>query len=362
MAENAWLLNDVAPTDIGQAFATPASPSTAVYWGGPSSLQFATGGVDGTANPAGVGMLAAVGSVVATGTAFVGAVGVSSSASVGTATATGTGRVTAAGVQALALSGNATATGHAVANLLGVAAIAAVGTAVASGESVVDATASPVGVFTMGSVGTAQATGTALTAPAGVALLAGVGTPVADGGPANATASPFGVAMVASVGQATAADASLVVVSGGMGRWTASPAPVPRDAGELRVSVTVFPFGVDVTAHVGRATASGNASCAVTGLGMVADCGDVQASADAVIAATGVSSAMAVGKAAAFDVHVLPVLRYTAFRVDVVGSPLGVDARASVGTATAREPDAIDRAWSNLQSEDDELLLLGVLS
>lgn len=72
------------PASLEQAFAAPAAPSTAVYWGGPTSLQFAAaapaytlgadpGAVAVTGTPAGllVGrrLSAAAGSVAWTGTA-----------------------------------------------------------------------------------------------------------------------------------------------------------------------------------------------------------------------------------------------------------------------------------------------------
>lgn len=40
MAENNWTINDSLPADLAQEFAAPASPSTPVYWGGPSSISF----------------------------------------------------------------------------------------------------------------------------------------------------------------------------------------------------------------------------------------------------------------------------------------------------------------------------------
>lgn len=44
MAENNWTINDSLPADLAQEFAAPASPSTPVYWGGPSSLAFEAAG------------------------------------------------------------------------------------------------------------------------------------------------------------------------------------------------------------------------------------------------------------------------------------------------------------------------------
>jgi len=204
--------------------------------------------VDGVASPAGVAMLASIGTTLATGDAVVNAVGVSTVASVGSAAATG---------------GASTA-------ISGVAAAAAVGTATATGTG----TAAVVGVAAAGAIGTATGTGSAVTALAGVALVASVGTALADGGPADGIASPLGVEMVAAVGTATAGDgAEVIPVAWGGGpyrvrRSTWRPVVDPF-AGDAVAEVS----GVQARARVGRATASGAATASPAGLRLVSAVG-----------------------------------------------------------------------------------------
>jgi len=307
---------------------------------------FADGVVDGVAFPAGVAALASVGTAVATGGAIVSAVGVSSLASLGTAAATG----------------------GAFTTIVGVATSAAVGAATGAGAG----TTAVVGVAAAATMGTATATGTAVTAPAGVGVVASVGTSLADGGPADGIAAPLGVEMVASVGTAVAFDADAVVISSGVGSWRRHRV---ADQRERRVFVTVFPSGVEVTARVGRTTASGDAVVAVDGVQADLALGEALASADVVVETVGAASATAMGTAAVFDVHVLPVLPYTPVEtrsIHGVGNrPLSSSIPVADGAGSHPAPDAIDRAWTDLQGmknipggmdEDDELVLLGVLA
>jgi hypothetical protein len=289
------------------------------------------------------------------------AIGVSALASVGTATATGDALVAPSGVSAVASVGTATAGVSVSATPAGVSTLASVGSATAAG----DALASPSGVSTTASVGSASGAGSAVAGPGGVAVVASVGTAIADGGPADGLASPLGVAMVASVGTATASDGT-VVESGGVGSW--SRRHHADEPGELRVSVTVFPFGVETTATVGQARAAGDARAAASGVVARATVGHATPSADVLVAPVGAASDVLVGKAAAFDVHVLPVLPYTSVVVEPrsVASHVGTLALSSSipladGPASHPAPDAIDRAWTTLQTEEDELLLLGVI-
>jgi hypothetical protein len=167
--------------------------------------------------------------------------------------------------------------------------------------------------------------------------------------------------MVASVGTATAYDADAVPVSGGgVGSWRARRAV--QDQGDLRVFVRVFPFGVAATARAGRATATGDARVEVTGVSAQTALGVAQAGADAVTDVVGAPVDSLVGKAAAFDVHVLPVLRYVALETRSVDPPVGLTMASGDPPHEAVEPlAAIDRAWTDLQTEEDELLLLGVI-
>jgi len=297
--------------------------------------------VDGVASPAGVAVLASVGTTVALGDVLISAVGVSSVASVGSAAATG-GALTA---------------------ISGVATVASVGTAVADGGAT-DATAVPAGLSVLASVGAAAENGTAVADPAGVELAASVGTAVADGGPADGLAAPLGVEMVASVGTATAFDADQVVVSsGGGGAWRGAH----REPGEPRVFVTVFPAGVEATARVGRASATGDAVIAADGLRLVASVGEAAARVDVVVETVGAKSVTQMGTAAVFDVHVLPVRPYTPVETRSIVERVGTLAPSSSrpladGVVSHPAPDAIDRAWADLQTEDDELVLLGVIA
>lgn len=362
---NDWTLHDIAP--IAHGFEPAASPSSLVYWGSVASLQFdpVSQGTPGTATPAGVSMLSAVGTPTATGQARSSPAGVAMVALLGAPMASGAAVAAPSGRSATSAVGSPAATGSALAAPAGVSMLSAVGDATAAGgtgQQDQPGDAFPAGVAMLASVGESTTSGAALAEPAGVALVAAVGTVAVDGGPADGIAAPLGIEMVATVGSALAFDADVVVVSGGMGGSWGRPFRAQADApiSELRVSVTVFPFGVEATMQAGRPIAAGDASIAVAGLEMAAAIGDVQAGADAVTAVPGVSTGVLVGKAAAFDVHVLPVRRYMAFRIDAMAAPLGVEAQAAAGVV-ARVPDAIDRAWADLQTEDAELFQLGVL-
>jgi len=101
-----------------------------------------------------------------------------------------------------------------------------------------------------------------------------------------------------------------------------------------------------------------------------------QAGADAVVETVGAVSVTAMGKAAVFDVHVLPVLPYTPVETRSIVERVGTLALSSPspladGPVSYPAPDAIDRAWADLQgmknipggmAEDDELVLLGVIA
>jgi len=72
------------------------------------------GAVDGTATVTGIAVLAAVGTVQATGAANVAQVGIAASAAVGTSVATGAANVSAVGISATAAVGQVQASGDAV--------------------------------------------------------------------------------------------------------------------------------------------------------------------------------------------------------------------------------------------------------
>lgn len=355
-----FLLNDSAPATLAQGFETPADPSTDVYWGGPVSMAFDAdvGGVNGTASPAGVQMLASVGAALATGAALASPTGQQIISAVGTSVATGASQGAPAGLAITSSVGTPVATGTALASPQGVEMVSAVGTAVASSES--PATAAPAGVEMAAAVGQATATGDASAAPAGFEMVSAVGTAVADGGPADGLAEPLGVEMVASVGQAYAYDADAVVQPTGGGGWS----PRYRQAEELteRVSVTVYPFGVAMAARVGQATATGTATITATGVSMAAQVGTPAVTSSVTVDVQGVAMLASVGTPDVFDLHVMAVAPYTPFRRDAVAAPLGVEAVASVGDARADGTDALDKAWQHLQADEDELLILGVIA
>src|SRR5262245_24143233 len=107
MAETIWTLLDSAPSTLGQGFDPPATESTAVYWGGPSSMAFAPAGVAATATPAGVSATTATSQAITVGAATAGPAGVSASSASGTATAIGAATGLAGGLSSAASVGTA---------------------------------------------------------------------------------------------------------------------------------------------------------------------------------------------------------------------------------------------------------------
>jgi hypothetical protein len=171
MAETVWTLNDVAPASVGQEFAPPASESTAVYWGGPSSMAFAAATGDVTALPAGVSSTSAIGTVTATGAALVVPAGVSSTSAIGTPTAGVAATATPSGIASTSAIGSVSATGAGKATPAGVSSSSAIGTATAG----VSGTATPAGVSSSSAIGDPVASGTAMIVPAGIQTFSAIG-------------------------------------------------------------------------------------------------------------------------------------------------------------------------------------------
>jgi hypothetical protein len=224
------------------------------------------------AKPPGVAAIAAIGIVVASGSAKASPAGNAVSALIGMPVASGSAVAMPAGVAAVAQVGTAIASGGSpgLAVPAGVSAVMAVGTPVASGSAV----AMPGGVSALARVGTAIASGGSpgLAAPVGVSATMAVGTPVASG---SAVAMPGGVSALAQVGTATASGGSPGIAS---------------------------PSGVSATASVGVVSARGGAKAVVAGVAAVVAVGIPTARGSAVAAPAGVAATAAVGNASARSV------------------------------------------------------------
>lgn len=276
MADNVWLLNDSTPTDIGQQFAAPASPSTLVYWGGLASLQFAAGGAmqDGTATPPGVSATSALGAVVATGGALEAVNGVAATSTIGTATASGAAQASPSGVAAVGAIGGVLARGDAFTAASGVSAVASVGSAVARGG----AATQPAGVAAVSTVGQATAIGesggAATASPLGVAAMSAVGAATVTGG---AVVLTLGVSAISAVGTATAYDADAIPPVTNTGGFVRRATRTGRVISLLVVDAVADPMGVAARAAVGQARGAGTGLVQPTGLVGESELGDVRA-------------------------------------------------------------------------------------
>ncbi len=131
-------------------------------------------------------------------------------------------------------------------------------------------------------------------------------------------------------------------------RRTVSPPP------ELvRVSATAYPDGLLLRLAMGRAEADGEAAADAIGVELTAAVGEVSAVGEAVAGPAGVALRLELGIATASTPAVAVNRMRQASATQVVYVPV----------PSRRRKDAIDRAWTELQSqrEEDELLeLLGV--
>lgn len=261
-----------AGTDYSATFTDDVDGATRAGSWDIGADEYAAGGTDATATPAGVSAASSVGTPTATGTATATPAGVSTPSSVGATSATGTAATTPAGVQAAA----------------------SVGTATASGSTVVNGTATPSGNQAAASIGTPTATGTARVSPAGVSASAAVGTPTATG-TGSSVATPAGVQAAASVGT-PGATGTATATPAGVGAVSAVGAPT-ASAG---VNATATPSGVSSAAAVGTPTVSGTAAVYPGGLFVTAVYGTPTARGDARATPAGVGAVATVGTPSAF--------------------------------------------------------------
>jgi hypothetical protein len=207
-----------------------------------SELTDSAGGVNGSANASGVGAVASVGVVSATGTANTNAAGIAVAASTGAVSANGAASTSATGTAAAA---------------------ATVGAVVASGRATVTAS----GISATSATGATSETGAANTSPAGISATVAVGQAIATGGAADAFAFATGILAHGSVGVVTAKGARLIDDGSAFYK---RPTLARQDA---RVEVA----GVEARSMVGAQMASGSATATASGVSGTASVGTVTA-------------------------------------------------------------------------------------
>lgn len=280
-----------------------SSPTTFAALGTETSTG--SGSVNGTASPARVGTLTAIGVALAMGSALASPARVGTVSQIGAASATGitviNATATPARVSSASATGSATAVGTVVINgtspVTGLATSTAIGAVTGTGSAARVAS----GVSSTSATGATTASGTTVingTASAtGVASSTSVGTATAA---VSATASPSGIATSSAAG---AASASVSVVASPAGRGTTSVVGSVTASGTAVINGTAPASGVSSASAIGAATASGatviNGTGSVTGLTSTSATHNVTGSGSAIAPASGVGTASSVGTSTA---------------------------------------------------------------
>lgn len=311
MAESVWTLNDVAPTTIGQGFDPAASESTAIYWGGPSSMAFAAATGDATAVPTGVSSTSAIGSPTATGAALIAVSGVSSTSAIGTAVA---------GVAATAAPS-------------GLSSTSAIGTVAASGAGNV----TPTGISSASAIGSAIAGVSGRATPVGVSSSSAIGDPTASG---SALIIPAGIQTVSAIGATSSGEPQDTIINAGSGR-------ILRP---YRIHDVALVEGVSSRSVIGMPIVRGDAVAQPKGIASRSALGT--ATAGVVIALVGPPrSTSAIGDVKAVAVYRQAVAAYIPTERPAIAHPLVPQTHSRVGYARA----------SVAQSTPDDLELLALL-